>query len=530
MIRYISLNVFIAVWTILMSTWAIIISVVDKTGRKVHFFCAAPWARMILRVCGIKVRVRGLENLDTEVPRIYMTNHQSFFDIFALLACLPVNFKFILKQELMKLPVFGPAMKKAGYIGIERGDPRKAVKSMNLAAERIKNGASVLIFPEGTRSPDGRLGQFKKGGFSLAIKSGCDIVPVAISDSCRIAPKGSLRIRKGSFSLSIGKPISLAGYTKRKIPELMDQVRDAMLGQMEKSGANVGMRANTNFKKVGMILLITSLLLVMPGSSSGYIMPVDQLIDKMRAKFSNFNTLIIDQSTHVLDPQDKETTMVFEEKTWIKSPGFCRSEITGRPENLHKDGAPAPPPPGEPVTRREGPVANEAALEQGNSDTAFRRLLMANNRDTIMTFLAQMGVNLESVGFTRLDGVVAYRVGDESPESPKLLINKESFLPLLFSYVPLRSSTRDMATVRFDNYRQVDSGWYPYEIDYSVETERVERYFVLSIIVNPTIKTSFFRITTEKTGIPQKPENDQDVQQEDRLKEVIRLLKEKYGN
>ena len=267
----------------------------------------------------------------------------------------------------------------------------------------------------------------------------------------------------------------------------------------------------------------------MPGSSSGYIMPVDQLIDKMRARFSSFKTLIIDQSTHVLDPQDEQTTMVFQEKTWIKSPGFCRSEITGRSESLHKDGAPALPPPGEPA-RREGPVPHEAAVEQGNSDTAFRRLLMANNRKTIMTFLAQMGVNLESVGYTRLDGVVAYCVGDKGTESPKLLINKESFLPLLFSYVPLRSSSQDLAIVRFDNYKQVDSGWYPYEIGYSVETERAERYFVLNIRVNPPIETSFFRTATEKTGIPQTSENDRDGQQEERLREVIKALKEKYGN
>jgi len=250
MIRYLSLNAFIAVWTIIMSTWGIMISMVDKTGRNVHFYCAAPWAKMILRVCGIKVRVSGLGNLDTDVPRIYMTNHQSFFDIFALLACLPVNFKFILKQELMNLPVFGPATRKAGYIGIERGDPRKAVKSIKQAAERIKNGASVLIFPEGTRSPDGKLGQFKGGGFNLALKSGCDIVPIAINGSYRIAPKGSLRIKKGSFSLSIGKPISLAGYTKRKTPQLMDQVREAMLRQMEKGGSTAGVRANANFKKL----------------------------------------------------------------------------------------------------------------------------------------------------------------------------------------------------------------------------------------------------------------------------------------
>jgi len=101
-------------------------------------------------------------------------------------------------------------------------------------------------------------------------------------------------------------------------------------------------------------------------------MPVDQLIDKMRAKFSSFKTLIIDQSTHVLDPQDQETTMVFQEKTWLKSPGYCHSEVTGRPQ-------------------REGQVAYEVAAGQGSSDTAFRLLLMANDRDTIMTFLAQNG-------------------------------------------------------------------------------------------------------------------------------------------
>jgi len=155
---------------------------------------------------------------------------------------------------------------------------------------------------------------------------------------------------------------------------------------------------------------------------------------------------------------------------------------------------------------------------------------MANSRDTIMTFLAQMGVNLESVGFTRLDGIIAYRVGDKGPESPKLLINKESFLPLLFSYVPLRSSSQALAIVRFDNYKQVDSGWYPYEIDYSVENERVERYFVLNISVNPPIEDFFFRNATERIGIPQRPANDQHGQQDERLKEVIRVLKEKYGN
>jgi len=232
MIRYVSLNAFIGLWSILMCLWGIGMALVDRNARKVHFYCAVPWAKVILWVCGIRVNVTGLEHVDPSTPRIYMTNHQSFFDIFGLLASLPVDFKFILKQELMKIPFLGPAMRRAGYIGIERDDPRKAVESMKQAADRIQQGASVLIFPEGTRSPDGRLRDFKKGGFNLAIKAGCDIVPIGIRDSFRIAPKGSLKIQKGAFGLHIGRPISLSGLGKRDIPQLMVQVRSEMLKQI----------------------------------------------------------------------------------------------------------------------------------------------------------------------------------------------------------------------------------------------------------------------------------------------------------
>jgi 1-acyl-sn-glycerol-3-phosphate acyltransferase len=164
-----------------------------------------------------------------------MVNHQSIFDIFTLLACLPVDFKFVVKHELMKLPFFGAAMKRAGYIGINRENPRKAVKSMNEAAEKIKNGASVLIFPEGTRGQDGRLQTFKSGGFHLALKSGSDIVPVAIVDSHLIVPKGSLRINKGTIIMNIGRSIPTRDCSKKDMNRLMDRVRDALLTEMKES-------------------------------------------------------------------------------------------------------------------------------------------------------------------------------------------------------------------------------------------------------------------------------------------------------
>ena len=233
MIRFLYLNAFIAIYTIIMCIWGVLSSVFDRSGRVVHDYTAVPWAKMILWVCGVRGRVKGLENVETNVPRIYLTNHQSYFDIFALLAYLPVDFKFILKQELMKIPLFGFAMRRARYIGIDRENPRKAVKSINEAAKRIKNGASVVIFPEGTRSTDGRLQEFKRGGFRLAIKSGCDVVPVAIIDSRHIVPKGSLRINRGTIAISIGKPISVKEYSKKEMGQLMARVREAMITQME---------------------------------------------------------------------------------------------------------------------------------------------------------------------------------------------------------------------------------------------------------------------------------------------------------
>ncbi len=232
MIRAILLNGFIGLHTLIFCSLALPLMLFDRTGGMIHRLIAVPWARIIVRVCGVRVDVQGLENLDAGVPRIYLTNHQSFFDIFAVLAYLPVDFKFLLKEELMRIPVLGFTMRRARYIAIDRSNPRKAVQSMNEAAERINAGASVVVFPEGTRSEDGRLQPFKRGGFLLALKSGCELVPVTIEGSNRVAPKGSLRIRPGRISLTVGKPISLTGYSKKNLDELMARAHDAMGSQM----------------------------------------------------------------------------------------------------------------------------------------------------------------------------------------------------------------------------------------------------------------------------------------------------------
>ena len=234
MIRFFLLNTFIGAWTLICCLWGFVLSLFDGEGARMHALAAVPWARMILWVSSVKVEAFGTENADPNVPRIYMSNHQSAFDIFALLDKLRVNFKFILKQELMGIPLLGFAMNRAGYIAIDRRDPRRAVAGVNEAARKIKGGASVLVFPEGTRSPDGQMRPFKRGGFHLALKSGCDIVPVTIVDSYQIMAKGSLRIHRGKIVMVIGKPISMEGRRKLDMEALMREVGEAMNRAIEK--------------------------------------------------------------------------------------------------------------------------------------------------------------------------------------------------------------------------------------------------------------------------------------------------------
>ncbi len=232
MLRFLYLNAFLIIHSIIMCLWGLIISPFSKDGNLVHHWCAVPWAKIFLLVCGVKVDVRGLEHIDNKLPYIYISNHQSYFDIFVLLSGLPVDFKFLMKQELMKIPLLGIAMRGAGYISIDRGDTRNAIRSMNSAVVKIRNGNSVLIFPEGTRSKDGHVQPFKKGGFHLAIKSGCDIVPIAIINSRNIVPKGSLRINKGTIALNVGRPIPVKDYSKKDIDNLVERARESVISQM----------------------------------------------------------------------------------------------------------------------------------------------------------------------------------------------------------------------------------------------------------------------------------------------------------
>jgi 1-acyl-sn-glycerol-3-phosphate acyltransferase len=219
--------------TFIWATLAIFLSLFSSSGRFAHFYSAAPWSRIILWGSGAKVEITGLDYIEKGKSYIFIPNHVSFFDIFSLLAYLPVDFKFILKKELMRIPILGWAMKRAGYLSIDRSSPAKAKITIEKAINKIKEGASILIFSEGTRSRDGRLQPLKKGAFHLAIESGAPVVPVAIKGTYQIMPKGSFWINKGSIKIQVDKPIETADYNKRTLPELVQRVTRRLKAMLE---------------------------------------------------------------------------------------------------------------------------------------------------------------------------------------------------------------------------------------------------------------------------------------------------------
>jgi len=214
--------------TAFMSFWSVVFSIFPAADNKIHKV-ANLWAKILLFICDTKVKVIGEENLLRGKPQIFMANHQSDFDILISLAFIPVQFRWIAKKELFTIPVFGAAMRSAGYIEIDRSNHEKAMQSIDEAALRIRRGKSIMTFPEGTRSRDGEIKAFKQGAFHLAIKSGVPIVPVSIIGSDRIMPKRSLRIKPGQIKLIIGKPIEVINFDIEKRRELIQKVRSEII-------------------------------------------------------------------------------------------------------------------------------------------------------------------------------------------------------------------------------------------------------------------------------------------------------------
>jgi 1-acyl-sn-glycerol-3-phosphate acyltransferase len=206
--------------TLLLASVAVVSALVDRSGDTVMKL-GRFWSLAIMRASGVKLTIQTDQPLDPKRSYVFMSNHLSAADIFSLFIAVPFPVRMIAKKSLGQIPFFGWAMHAGRFIFIDRQNPIAARRSIEEAARRITNGHSVLLFPEGTRSRDGYLGPFKKGGFHLAIASGASIVPVGIRGSREVMRPRSLLIYRGAISVHIGAPISTDG--------MVDSDRDALL-------------------------------------------------------------------------------------------------------------------------------------------------------------------------------------------------------------------------------------------------------------------------------------------------------------
>jgi 1-acyl-sn-glycerol-3-phosphate acyltransferase len=209
-----------------------LLGVKDKRGG---LFEKAPkwWSAAVLWAVGIKVRVHGLENLSFGQAYIFASNHVSWFDVPALAKILP-RYKFVAKAELFKVPVFGQAMRAAGMVEIQRENRKAAFGAYDVAAERIRNGNSVIVFPEGTRGHSYALRPFKKGPFVLAIAAGAPIVPIIVHGTIEIMRKGSLWAHPGTIDVHLLEPVNSTGVDYDHREALMQAVRTRMADAMRR--------------------------------------------------------------------------------------------------------------------------------------------------------------------------------------------------------------------------------------------------------------------------------------------------------
>jgi 1-acyl-sn-glycerol-3-phosphate acyltransferase len=203
-----------------------ILAVVFPGGRKYNVRWLRWWGKMILRIAGVSCEGIGMEKIPEEGGIVFIVNHQSALDIPASLAILPGRVRMLTKHSLFKIPVFGWALSAEGFVPVNRTDKEKARESLGPAERLLKKGTRVLVFPEGTRSTDGEVGNFKTGGFRLAIETGTPIVPIAIAGAEKILPADGRFRRKGKITLVAGDPIETEGMTGKDRPGLRDETRE----------------------------------------------------------------------------------------------------------------------------------------------------------------------------------------------------------------------------------------------------------------------------------------------------------------
>lgn len=188
---------------------------------------ASAWAKVMQWITPMPVKVRGKNNIDKRQSYVIIANHQSAYDIIMIYGSLPIDFRWVMKKELRNAPIIGFACEKCGHIFLDRSSARGAWRSIQKAKEILRDGTSVVIFPEGHRSGQRDMNQFKHGAFKMAFELGLPILPVSIKDTYKVMQSGIASLRPGRATLTIHPPISPADYEGQR-DELINKLRDTI--------------------------------------------------------------------------------------------------------------------------------------------------------------------------------------------------------------------------------------------------------------------------------------------------------------
>ena len=217
-------NLYLLLGSIVFGSLSILVSWIPPRGNSV-FLIARLWSILLLKASCLRVRVSSEAELDPKASYVLLSNHQSLFDIPVLLSTVPGQVRMMAKRSLFRIPIFGWGLAFGGFIPIDRGDRSTAKQSFSSALAKIKNGTSILLFPEGTRALTDTLLPFQRGGFLIAMKTGLPIVPVGIRGTRAVQHKGNWGIRPNPIEVRYGAPIDIAQYGMRRKKELIAEVR-----------------------------------------------------------------------------------------------------------------------------------------------------------------------------------------------------------------------------------------------------------------------------------------------------------------
>ncbi|MBP1596214.1 MAG: (acyl)-sn-glycerol-3-phosphate acyltransferase [Acidobacteria bacterium] len=206
------------------ATVSVLGSLFSNSGRLQHF-CMRRWSRDNLWLSRARVEIEGLQNIDCSRPQLLIANHSGLHDILSLAAHLPIQFRWVAKKSLFRVPFMGWHMRRSGYIPIDRENPRDAARSIVSAAGIIRSGVNAIAFPEGTRSRNGDLGKFHSGAFALALRTGVPLVPVTLEGSWRVITPKTLRVNPGVIiRIKIDRPVDVTSYQRSEKLRLMGDV------------------------------------------------------------------------------------------------------------------------------------------------------------------------------------------------------------------------------------------------------------------------------------------------------------------